>query len=612
MHWKRLLSSSTLSILLLLPVSGQTPAEQSSNDPQATEQKTLELKKELERKTLLLVEEVIAGATTLKLPENRALIQSSVADLIWERDEKRARALFREALDNLKQATPLLSTRMSDEQKRALPLWRQQRKEVLQLVARHDADYALELLRATRLQPLPGQLPNQFPADEEGLEQTLAIQVAVNDPERALAMAEKSLSTKGLSMELLHLLSHLNEKDEDLAKQLANTIISKLRSENLATNVEAAWLASVFLRMGAHTEEPGSFVLGNMTGGKPYILDERQLRDLLEMVTGAALTPSAHNVGLTFLYELMPEVEKYFPERVPALRRLLTASASNRAPQERVYFEYQDLLRHGTVEALIAAAAKEPEYVQETLYQQAAWKVLHEEKDAERARQIINDNVRNSARREQMLRDLDRVAFWEAARREQIEEVRRLITRIKSADERAGALIHLAYSAATKKEKKLALQLLEEARPLVSFKPRSDIQLYLLLQMARAYALVEPARAFEIIEPLVEQGNELLSAASTLSGFFLPSGIFRKGEIVLPMGYANAGLTFRQFGKELAALARLNFERTKAAADKFQRHEARLIARLFIAQSLISDQIGFDGSSANGRATLKRRALPKQ
>jgi hypothetical protein len=51
-------------------------------------------------------------------------------------------------------------------------------------------------------------------------------------------------------------------------------------------------------------------------------------------------------------------------------------------------------------------------------------------------------------------------------------------------------------------------------------------------------------------------------------------------------------MQFSQFGKELGALALLNFERTKAAADKFQRQEARVMARLFIVQAVLSERLG--------------------
>jgi hypothetical protein len=187
-----------------------------------------------------------------------------------------------------------------------------------------------------------------------------------------------------------------------------------------------------------------------------------------------------------------------------------------------------------------------------------------------------------------------------------VEEVRSRLSLIKTKEERAGALVQLANGVAVKKDKKLALQLLEEARPLLPSKPKSDAQLYTVLQMVRVYALVEPARAYEMIESLVDQGNEMLSAASVLSGFFLPSSVFRKGEMVLSPGYSDVSMRFRQFGKELGTLAFLNFERTKAAADKFQRNETRIMARLFIAQAVLSEQLGFGVTFHEGGVAVRQ------
>jgi hypothetical protein len=593
MFLRRLLSSSALLILLLSPAGARTPESQSALDQQEKQEKELELKKELERKTFALLDEVIGSAATLRVPENRALVQSSAADLLWKRDEKRARALFREALDNLREATPKASGQMSRDQERSYRMILQQRKEMLQMVARHDPDYALELMRATRsIAPLTPTAASPQLNEETRLEHALAIQVAANDPKRALQMAEDSLS-KGLSFELLNLLGHLNEKDEDLAKRLATDIIGKLRSENLTTNLEAAWLAVVFLRMSARTSESGSYFLANVGGGnKPYTLDERQLRDLLEMVTAAALVESSNDVFLTFLRQLMPEVEKHLPERVPALRRRLAASNRRLETRERIHIEYQELIQRGTVDALIEAATKAPEEAREMLYEQAAWKALYSEGDEERARRIINDNIRGTAKREQMLHDLDRMSLWNSMKKERLEEVRRILSRLKSKEERAAALSQAAFLAVTKKDKKLALQLLDEALPLLPSKPKSDAQLYTLLQIIRVYALVEPTRAFLMIEELVDQANDLLSAASVLNGFLLPSGVFRKGEMALSAGYSDISMRFHQFGKELAALALVNFARTKAAADKFQRNEARIMARLFIVQGVLSERLG--------------------
>jgi hypothetical protein len=337
----------------------------------------------------------------------------------------------------------------------------------------------------------------------------------------------------------------------------------------------------------------GSFItLGSMGGGRtPFRLDERQLRDLLEMVTTIALSGTHPQAILNLLPSLMPEIEKHLPERAPPLRRRIAEFARTLNSDERIFVEYQELTQSGTIEALLEAAAKAPDKARDMLYTQAAWKALHKG-ETERAREIINNHIRDASIRAGILESFERTALWEAMRKEKLNEVRQKLTRLKSKEERASILTELALNAAIKKNGKLALELLNEALPLLNFKPKTDRELYTLLQVGRIYALVEPPKAFELIESLVGQANDLLSAASVLSGFFLPSGVFKKGEMVLPPGYSDISMRFRQLGKELAALALFNFERTRAAADKFQRNEARIMARLFIAQSVLSQQLG--------------------
>jgi hypothetical protein len=601
---QHLLSSFALALLLFVPALAQTPGDVSPLDQTQQQLKELEMKKELERKTLMLLDEIIGSAATLKLAENRALVLSSAADLLWTRDEKRARALFKDALNNLTSTAIRFTAEMSNEQRRSYQIYTQQRTEILQIIARRDVDLALELLHSSRLPALPiaaAPKGTQFPDEDARLEQSLAVQVAANDPKRALKMAQDSLA-KGVSFDQLNLLAHLNDKDKELAGRFAGDIVSKLRSESLTTNPEALWVAVMLLRMGVQPEDGGSGTyvsLGTIAGGRtPFKLEERQIRDLLEMVTTIALngTPSASL--FTLLPPLMPEIEKRLPERAPLLRRRIAEAARTLDAPERIIFEYQELTQHGTIEDLLEAAAKAPDKARKLLYEQAAWKALYKG-DAERGRQIVNDHIRDATDRDRILEGFDRMALWEAMRKERVNEVRQKLSRIKSKDERANILAQLAFAAALKKDRKLALELLNEALPLVNFKPKSDGELHTLLQVGRVYALVEPVKAFEMIESLVDQANDLLSAASVLNGFFLPSGVFKKGEMVLPPGYSNVSVRFRQLGKEISALARLNFERTKAAADKFQRNEARIMARLFIAQGVLSEQLG-SGVALNG------------
>jgi hypothetical protein len=484
---------------------------------------------------------------------------------------------------------------MKDEARAAYWRYVQQRKEILQVVARHDPDLALELLHNSRPQAFStANGGNSFlrPDDDGDIEQSLAVQVATNDPKRAFQMAEDALS-KGYSGQLLSLLTHLNDKDSDLAARLSTEIIDKLRSENLSTNDAAVWLAIQLLQIGIKHEGGGAMLLSSyMVGKRPFSLDERAISDLLGMVTTAALSEKPNASLTSMLPYLMPEIEKRFPERAQLLRRRVADFARTLDPEQRMYMENLELIRSGSIEAILEAAAKATGKARDTLYEQAAWKALNYDGNEERARQIINDNIRDSANRDRILESLDRSELWNSVSKDKLDDARRRLARIRSKDERAGILAQLAYVAAAKKDRKLALELLDEARPLVSLKPKNDMQLHTLLQVMRTYAIVEPTRAFEMIESQVDQANEILSAASVLSGFLLPKGVFRNGEMVLTPGYSQVTMQFRQFGKELSALALINFERTKNAADRFQRNEVRIMARLFIAQGVLKEQLG--------------------
>jgi hypothetical protein len=459
---------------------------------------------------------------------------------------------------------------------------------------RRDPDLALEMLRASRIESPLKQATVHQRYDESGIEQALAIHVAANDPKRALKMAEESLS-KGFSLEIMNLLARLNDKDKEMASRLASEIINKLRSENLATNIEAAWFAVVLLRSSVRAEgEGGVLQLGttNYVGRTQFVLDDQQLRDLLDMVTAAALKDAPAAPALfSFLPWLMPEIEKRLPERVPALRNRMAAYNRTLDPEQRAYAENQELMRRGTIESVLEAAAKAPDKGREMLYEHAAWKA-HNQGDTERARQIVNDYIRDAKSRARVLEGFDRQALWTALGKAKLEEARQKLQRIRSKEERAGVLTQMAFLAAAKKDRKMALELLDEARSLITLKPKNDRQLHMLLAVIRVYALVEPVRAFEMIESLVDQANSLLAAASSLSGFLLPAGTFKNGEMVMAHGYGQVSTRFSQFGKELGALALVNFERTKAAADKFQRHEARVMARLFIVQAVLSERLG--------------------
>jgi hypothetical protein len=147
-------------------------------------------------------------------------------------------------------------------------------------------------------------------------------------------------------------------------------------------------------------------------------------------------------------------------------------------------------------------------------------------------------------------------------------------------------LVELA--AATKKDnQKLALRFLDDAHALVAKRAMNYKEFEDQLKVADAYASLDPKRSFEIMDAGIVELNELLSAATILNGFEVD--IFKDGELSLRADSDLVGMV-ASFGRELAALAKVDFDSARMTADKFQLTEPRMNARLSIVQSILGTQ----------------------
>ncbi|HEY0320618.1 MAG TPA: hypothetical protein VGC66_06695 [Pyrinomonadaceae bacterium] len=585
---KKLLVASI--ILMLLILSPTARAQTLPSQPSKEEEE--KARAELERKVLILLEEVVSDSQLLKLAENRAIVQASAADLLWARDEKRARAFFRDALTGIGDAFAG-TDRKDSSQMYAYMMLVQLRHQLLRMVARRDAQLALDLLASTR-PPAADDASKNFgiPDQELALEQSLAVEAAANDPKRALQMAEESLS-KGISYSLLSVLRRLQQKDSELAQRFLADIIKKLQTENFSRSPMAAFVAQDLLRTALRPQEAIAF--GKSQGAvpvKPLSFDDQTKRDLADVVTRAALGGQNDFPAILSIQYLLPDLEKLVPERSEQLRKRVSDAQKALDPQARKWMELEPLMRDGTTDAILEAAGKAPAGIRNALYSSAAWK-LFEAGDAERARQIISDNL-SGQERDQALAQIDRRLVMRALEQGKLDEAKKLIARVQSKQGRATQLSLLAMALMKKGERKMALELMEETRKLVNPQPDNQEEINILLVVARAYASIDAARAFELIEPVVDQANDMISAAALLDKFSAggQGGMFRKGEMVLQPGFMTASTMFTQYGRELGALARADFTRTKQVADRFQRNEVRLMARLMIAQSVLSDRLG--------------------
>jgi hypothetical protein len=589
------------SLILLLAISSavftQTPTTAA---PQTDEQRKAQ--KELERKALNLLDDVLKDADSFKHAENRIRLRASVAFLLWNYDEARARILFRDATAGLSDLLKEQTVEDPVEAQKMLEGPRQLRSEMLLMLAQRDGRMARELLRATR-SPNPNARGTTEDAELQ-MDMTLAMQVASSDPKLAAEIAGESLS-KGLTYQLTSILSAIRAKDPEVAAQLAGDIMTKLRTEKLSSSGEARIVALSLLQIA--TETPETDAKSSLKDAPP-LLEQSALRELAEMVTAEALrSPSQNSDMLSSLQSIMPAVEKYAPARAGQIRQ--------KAPQTGTDVEetsnginvveagkYQLLFEKGSVDELISAAPNAQPGMREALYQRAAAKMM-EDGDAERARQLINEKVSDPAQRKEMLAQIDQLANAAAVEQGKVEQGRKLLATLRTNEERVMLLAQLASGAAAKGEKKIALQLLEEARGMIAQRAKNINQLGAQLVVARVYAQLDPARSLTILEPIVDQLNELLGAATVLGGFFVEE-LIRDDEIMLGPISQLFSLTsndfLQQYVGDVNALARSDFERTRALIDRFQRDEIRTLMRLLLAQSILSPQL----SPSTGKPTV--------
>ena len=575
-----------LMIAALLVLSNLTVCAQQS----AEKEKEAEQRQELEKKTFALLNDIASAAWGLKLPENRVFILASAADLLWPTDEKRARTLYWDALNSINSvaavtAAPGETPSKADREKILQSYFSifQLRQKLLQQVSRRDSQLALEMLRATRQVP-PRELgpENRF-ADDRQLEQQIASEVAAHDPAQALQLARQSLA-KGLTFELLNLLDKLNGQDSEKATQFAGEIIAKLQTANVTTDFRASLIAMQLLRESRNR----SAVLSSNGSGKVLSLSDDQKRQLVEILTSAALSVSANSNLLAEISDMMPEIDQFLPERRAALERKVAAFNETLPKELRDQNAQNALIRNGMPEDIIRYAATMDDRTRQMLYQQASIIAIARGR-ADSFRDFISKEVSESDRRK-ILDFLDVEEISTAAGRKQLDDLRRLLPKIGRKEERARAMAELALMLKEKSEDAEAASLLDEAATLIKTDLKDEKQTNALLTLLCAYAVIDPAKAFALTERTVDRANSQISMLMLLDKV-VKSGAVKKSEIILDQGgiMPIEFLVFK-YGKGVAALAKADFNRTRALADRFERNELRLLAQLLIVKGLLQSQ----------------------
>ena len=555
----------------------------------ATDEELLAHKNESTRKAkgLALLLETAQHLDQFRQPENRVTMQINAAQLLRASDAKQAQKLMADAMDIVKQLIAASADREAEYDDYQLAM--KMRQQIINALAPHDAEAALKFLQSTRLSVDVATQYGQVDPELQ-LESTLVNLVIAADPKRAFELAEDMLKRSSSAM-LIETLNRLAAKDRDLASRLAHDMAKKVQAQDLIKTREAAYLACSLL-LTVRTA-PGSVKPDGDGADQGRLLSDEEFQELFLKVVSDLLafsppepsfyTPesdSARNLAST-IRQMDREVKTYAADRAHAIDE---KTGELIGPVQQIsgdWQRYQMAAANGPVEAALDTVSQAPAPMRDFLYQQVASRIASSG-DIPRARQIISEQISNPTQRQQALYTLRQQAVTSAAEKGHIDEALRLLSKFKPGPDRTGLITQILDQIGPGTKRSLAVQYLEQAKNLVTTSPRAedDEQMQTLLAIAGAFARYDANRAFQVVAPLIDQFNELSTAAVSMNGF--GQEYYVDGELVTSNGNPVAEAA-NQLSYTLADLAMVDFDRAKIAADGIERIDIRLRAYLMIA-----------------------------
>ncbi len=586
----------------------------SPTDSQSDKEKT---KKELEERVVRMLDQAAGDAPTLRLPQNRAVVYGIAGDLYWKFDEKRAREMFRNAAGEIL----IFNAETEKERKENTEMYfeffgNDVRSDVLSLVAKHDADLALEMLLQTRPANLSEAMtrlgrpdsrqegndyfsfdPDRRRVQQEiALEQRFALLAADENPDRAIKLIKDSLS-KGISWNVMPLLQKLYKKDEKKASALADDVIRKIVETDLTKRSEDLSAAIGMLQNSTNPNRPPD------PKEKAFKFSDAQLKDLGNKIASTFLQPSNSLSIAMSMARVMPSLEKVVPERAVLLKQRQAELTKNMPPELRSMQRQQKLWNmNSTPEEILAEIPKLNEIEKRSAYQSLANRIGNLDDDA-RAKKLI-DQIPDEKARENAADAYESGKIGRASRDGKLDEAKKLIgnlTRKKTQIQKLVALAMEFHKKGTEEDIKTATGLMKDAKALANEFPEDEDELGDLMEVVKGYAIVDPDEAFRIFEPIVDQINDFVQASAILSKYNKRNRAFKKGELVMrSSGYSWDGFLLFRYVMQMQMLGKADLNRMSLLSDRFQRGDTRTIVKLFVAQGFLKDEKKPDAESIGG------------
>jgi len=523
----------------------------------------------LREKAFALLESVAGQLSTLQSGENRARLGANIVDSLWKHDEKRARALLALVQDDIKAGLEHHGN-FDEKERSTFMVFSKLRVDTVERIAKHDAESALALLKATE-PVLDKPLPEGLVRNEREIGLRLAKQVAAKNPDLTLKLARKSLE-RDLTPDVIFLVLELNRKHKDQALSLYKDIVSKVSETDISTDWDMRYFVETLTRTI-----------------RPPAIDASAFRELATVITtkalgyGCANKMSEEDDRSAFCYwisSVVPNLEK-LDARAGRLKRWETEQDEVEDSSLWVY-EFNQATQTGEPDDLLSLATKYPDHAEQIFQSVTYWFVNTGE--FERARKMVNDNIRDDEKRQDMLLKIDLAKKAATFDEQKLAEVQARLNEIPNARDKAMFLLSISrgFGAA---DQKTASQLINQARQIIDNMSPGKDQTQSQMNLAMVYCLQKNDRCFAIMESLLPKLNELVEVAAKLDGY--DTSYLRNGEWNMSAN-GPVGELLTVLAQNANYFAWCDFDRAVSLAAQFDRSEIRLMAQVKLAQGILS------------------------
>ena len=534
---------------------------------------------EIRKEAVAFLRETMADVQNMRTLENRISFSAELGGLMWYHDEHEARTMFNSAIADFRELISRLDAQMmalpedndsqaslgmmpfveaSDRRKLEMKyrVAMAVRQQVATSIAEHDPDVALGFFYDTAsANPKMASVGGR----DTYFEMNLLKEIASKSPAKASQYGLKSLE-KGFDYQHVDLLRKIYEKDQDVAIEFGQKILSKVKG---TTNDVRDFAVNSLIEFGISTTESST------TGPKKKpVYTESELRDLIDVLAREMLRQS-EQMDSGYALKFASTIEKIAPAQAGQIRA-----------------KYRGAYKNSNTTASFRQTGVGANAVNATGYAASS-------NSNSNSRQQELEAQRSAE--EKLMTDVRKIGKGELPKEERekvIAQSRKILMQNTSKNKQILGLSMLASQVAKAGDRQLAAEIMRDAESLVNPQPKNYQDFMHTWMLASGYAEADPDKAFPILESAIGRANELISAFVKVGEFIdVTEEMISDGEA--QVGAFGGGM-IRGLSRELGVaettiqtLVKADFGKTRALTNRFERPEVRILAKMLVLRSVL-------------------------